>query len=230
MSFHFIKITLRDWLAYEGETIINFGPPQDSRNIWVVYGLNGYGKTSLLRAIQWLFHGQMPDRYIKNCFNHNALNDGRNELSVAAEFVYNGRHYHLIRRAEAKFKSGRMTYPKEIVSLAVDYNPQKDAIADTISKILPKECQQFFFFDGLEIEKYAKDTHTKETREAIETVLGIPEVRNLDEDLGKLSKELEQERDQLLRERSIHEDLQAEKDEAMLEMEAAPRHSRKFDK
>jgi len=222
MSFHFLRLTLRDWLVYEGKVSVNFGPPQDGHNIWVIYGLNGYGKTSLLRAIQWLFHGQMPDRHIKSCFNHHAVRAGRNELSVSAEFTYNSQHYHLIRRAKASINNGEVVGPpRPTVELAIDQEVQQAGIADKIDQILPKECQQFFFFDGLEIEKYATDTHTDETQEAIETVLGIPEVRNLCNDLEKLSQDLERERDQLLREQSAYRDLSEQKEEAKVELEAA---------
>ena len=222
MSFRFLRLTLRDWLVYEGEVNIHFGSPQDGRNLFVVYGMNGYGKTSLLRATQWLFHDKMPDRHIKNCFNQNALRAGRYELRVSAEFTYNGRHYHLIRRAIAKVSNSNVAgYPKEAVDLSIDHQVQKADIADKIDQILPNECQQFFFFDGLEIEKYATETHTDETRQAIETVLGIPEVRNLSADLEKLSQELEHERDQLLRNQSVYDDLRTQKEEAKLELEAA---------
>jgi DNA sulfur modification protein DndD len=223
MNFHLLRLTLRDWLVYEGEVSISFEPPQNGRNLWVIYGMNGYGKTSLLRAIQWLFHDQMPDRHIRHCFNHNALRTGRNELSVSAEFIYNGRQHHLIRRAEAEVNGdGEVVgYPKTTVELAIDQEIQQAGIVDKIGQILPKECQQFFFFDGLEIEKYATDVHTDETREAIETVLGIPEVRNLSEDLEKLGRDLERERDQLLRDQSAYQDLGERKDEALLELEAA---------
>lgn len=221
MSFHFLQLTLCDWLVYEGRVSVTFGPPQDGRNIWVIYGLNGYGKTSLLRAIQWLFHGQMPDRHIRTCFNHHAVQAGRSELSISAEFTYNGQHFHLIRRAEAAIDSGQVVgYPKETVELAIDRQVQQAGIADLIDQILPKECQQFFFFDGLEIEKYATDTHTDETREAIETVLGIPEVRNLCSDLDRLNQDLERERDQLLHDQSAYEDLGEQKEEAKVEVEA----------
>ncbi len=223
MSFNFLRLTLQDWLVYEGAVTIDFDPPQEGRNIWVIYGLNGYGKTSLLRAIQWLFHDQMPDRHVKDCFNHNALRAGRNELSVSAQFSYQGRHYRLIRRAEAQVKDGQVVnYPKRTVELVIDHHVQQEAgIADKIDQMLPRECQQFFFFDGLEIERYATDVHSKETRQAIETVLGIPEVRNLEEDLGKLSKELERERDQLLKDKSAYDELKEQKEEAEMEVEAS---------
>ncbi len=222
MSFHFLRLTMRNWLVYEGQVSIDFVSPQDGRNLWVIYGMNGYGKTSLLRAIQWLFHDWMPGRNIKYCFNHNALRAGHNELCVSAEFAYNGRHYHLIRRAEAQVRNGVVLgYPKTAVELSIDQEVQRSGVADQIGQILPKECQQFFFFDGLEIEKYATDVHTDETRAAIETVLGIPEVRNLAKDLEKLGRELERERDQLLRDRSAYADLDEKKDEARIERDAA---------
>ena len=214
MSFHLQQLTLRNWLAYEGEVTASFGNGNPGHNLWVVYGLNGFGKTSLLRATQWLFHDVMPDRHINSCFNKQALENGDHELSVSALFSYDGHTYHLVRRAKH-----RQGYPKTEVELTIDGEVKKDAVEDTINQIVPKECQQFFFFDGLEIEKYAQ-THSKETREAIETVLGIPEVRNLNTDLSNLIQELEHERDQLLHDQESSIELQIKKDEAEAEIEA----------
>ena len=69
---------------------------------------------------------------------------------------------------------------------------------------MPRECQQFFFFDGLEIETYASKQRPSEIREAIERVLGIPEVRNLRTDLGRV-RGAGRDRDRLLGKEEEHQ-------------------------
>jgi len=225
MSFHLERLTLTDWLAYEGSNTIDFGSHQEGKNLWVVYGMNGAGKTSLLRAIQWVFHNKMPERQIKGCFNKNALRAGRTELSVMAEFRYNNQNYRLTRRAAARDVDQQEGIvhdnPRIGVELAInDTLVSTGSEDDQISQILPKECQKFFFFDGLEIQEYASP-HVSETRDAIERVLGIPEVRNLAEDLGKLRSELARERDQALQGAQEYEALSLRKDEAEIQLSAA---------
>lgn len=222
MSFQFLSIALKNWLVYEGEVRLDFGFPRDGHNIIVVYGMNGFGKTSLLRGIQWVFHDKMPGRHIKECFNVNALAHGENELSVTVEFLYNGLSYRLTRRAIAKTdEQYRVSgYPRMEVELAENNQLKKGSIEDAIAQILPAECQQFFFFDGLEIEKYADQMNYKDTRDAIERVLGIPEVRNLQFDLAKLEGELSKERDKLLKGKAEYKKLRDQKAEIELEIES----------
>jgi len=56
MSFHFRKLQLKDWLVYGQTTIFDFPDFERGKNLVVIYGQNGYGKTSLLKALQFLFH------------------------------------------------------------------------------------------------------------------------------------------------------------------------------
>lgn len=223
MSFNFSRITLNSWLVYEGVVTLDFGDPVADHNIHVIYGMNGFGKTSLLRAIQWVFHNEMPDRHIKDCFNEQGLARGNTELSVAVEFQYNGLSYHLIRRAVARIDAQRRStgYPRVEVELSVNHQLKRSSVEDTIAQILPRECQQFFFFDGLEIEKYARQASDQDMLDAIERVLGVPEVRNLEVDLGKLATDLGKERDRLLRDQEQYNQLREKRADMDEELAAA---------
>jgi DNA sulfur modification protein DndD len=57
-----------------------------------------------------------------------------------------------------------------------------------IAELLPNASKEFFLFDGVEIKRYAQRMHTEETREAIERILGIPELRNLRHDAESATK------------------------------------------
>jgi len=48
MSIRFEHVILENWLVYRGRVQIDFGEAStEGKNIIVVHGLNGFGKTSL---------------------------------------------------------------------------------------------------------------------------------------------------------------------------------------
>ncbi len=57
MSFEFRKIELKDWLVYGGDAVLELPSFQPGKNLAIINGQNGFGKTSLLRALQFVFRG-----------------------------------------------------------------------------------------------------------------------------------------------------------------------------
>lgn len=55
MGLRLKQIRLKNWKCYR-EQIIRFDLNTD-KNIWIVFGNNGFGKTSLLEAILWCLYG-----------------------------------------------------------------------------------------------------------------------------------------------------------------------------
>ena len=52
------KITLKNFGIYKGENIISFLPFNEG-NINIIAGKNGYGKTTLLTSLIWVFYGRL---------------------------------------------------------------------------------------------------------------------------------------------------------------------------
>ena len=209
MIIHFERVVLENWLVYRGRVNVDFGSLSvDNKNIIVVHGLNGYGKTSLLRGIRWAFHQYLPEKSLHECFNTGAIRAGDRDLSVEVHFLVDGVRHQLIRRARARLDGAgeAIAASEQPLELIID-DRAEGAVQDKIEQLLPRECQQFFFFDGLEIETYASKQRPSEIREAIERVLGIPEVRNLRTDLGKVRERWEDERDRLLGKEEEHHSL-----------------------
>ena len=222
MSIHFERVVLENWLVYRGRVTIDFGSlSTDNKNIIVIHGLNGYGKTSLLRGIRWAFHQYLPEKSLHECFNTGAIRAGDRDLSVEVHFLVDGILHQLIRRAKARLDgSGEaIAASEQPPELIIDGRALEGAVQDAIEQLLPRECQQFFFFDGLEIETYASKQRPSEIREAIERVLGIPEVRNLRTDLGRVRERWEEERDRLLGKEEEHHSLVDELKDLRIEEE-----------
>jgi DNA sulfur modification protein DndD len=189
MTLKLKKVHLQNWKCYQSQ-IIEFDLNQD-KNIWIIFGLNGYGKTSLQEAILWCLYGN--DGIAKNklikYFNRIANQQNPNlELLVHLDFQQ-GDSIYSISRVAKKAQKGTTEYVEvEEATFKINGSVELDPRTQ-IDAILPRSCKEFFFFDGEKIEEYAKFEHTQETRNAIESILGIPELKNLRDDArGALKK------------------------------------------
>lgn len=194
MSFHFKKLHLKDWLVYGGKTELSFSEFAAGQNIVTIHGRNGYGKTSLLRALEFLFHDNMGRQEYFSHWHDRARDEGEGSMEVALEFDYDGHPYKLVRKVDFKPRGedSIFTYPS-CQLFNIENGEVEDQVQDKIELMIPEKSQQFVFFDGAEILRYAQRQHEEGVRDAIERMLGIPAVRNLEEDLGKLIDSLEDE-------------------------------------
>ena len=217
MSIELKEVVIRNWLVYQGQVKLTFAPPEPGRNLWVIHGLNGTGKTSLLKAIQWVFrNGRSAEKFFVDgqaLHNWEAIRLDDDTLEVSVKFIHRKHECLLQRRQIALIRDHVATAIKKIeMILTIDGRDESHGAEDKLAKMLPWDCQQFAFFDGLEIQSYAKKYHSDETRKAIELILGIPEVRNLRDDLQKLKKNLEDERDIALGNVTSYKELKQKKD------------------
>ena len=206
MSFHFQKLHLKDWLVYGGTNELTFPDFQNGRNLIVLNGQNGYGKTSLLRALEFVFHGRGNRAELLELWHDRARNTREGSLEVGLEFTHSDRVCKIIRGADFKpWGSTVATAPWE--KLFIDGQEVMAQVADKIEEMLPRECLEFVFFDGAEISRYAQKQHDAGVRDAVEKVLGIPSARNLRDDLAALVRSLEEEQERLLVSASNADDL-----------------------
>ncbi|MCI0623306.1 MAG: AAA family ATPase [Acidobacteria bacterium] len=197
MSFHFRRLRLKDWLVYGGETEIELPDFDKGRNLVVVNGQNGFGKTSLLRGLSFVFDGRGSRADLIELWNERARSSKEGSLEVGIEFLHAGRVCKVIRGAHFK-PWGDTVSVTPWVKLLIDDREEADQVADKIEELLPQDCLEFVFFDGAEISRYAQKQHQAGVREAIEKVLGVPAVRNLRHDLDRLINDLEDEQEGLL--------------------------------
>ncbi|MBE9045603.1 AAA family ATPase [Pleurocapsales cyanobacterium LEGE 10410] len=205
MTLQIKKIHLQNWKCYENQ-IIEFNLNTD-KNIWVVWGYNGYGKTSILEAILWCLYGNeviSPKKLIKAeidtqeksaekqgyFYYHNVKTNPDLELSVSLT-LQRGKQNYIISRTAKRARRGN-TFYAEVSEASFNLNgKQKESSRERIDSLLPRSCREFFFFDGEKIQEYSNITQTQETRKAIESILGIPEIVNLKKDTGNVVKKFE---------------------------------------
>lgn len=191
MALKLKTIRLKNWKCYQNQEIeFNLDTQQ---HIWIVFGQNGFGKTSILEAIQWCLYGgdELKSVALLDSFNRIVLKKDPNlELSVQLKFDRNGDIYDISRTAKRAVRGTTASAQTNEAIVQKNGINQGDS-RERIEELLPRSCKDFFFFDGVEIKRYAQRLHTKETLDAIERILGIPELRNLREDAERALRLIE---------------------------------------
>ncbi|APZ97613.1 hypothetical protein BWQ93_03265 [Sphingopyxis sp. QXT-31] len=170
----FLKLEVEDIFAYRGPSTIDLSECTETRNIVVVQGRNGHGKTSLLNAIKLLFLGLGDVRLRRVGVNSTELGpkayvvgqQGRwygvfNMLARAedapARVALSWQDGERICRAERIFWPLRgATDYREQLNVTIDREQLSGPAAEAfIQGLLPKEVVPFFFFDGEQIQSLA---------------------------------------------------------------------------
>ena len=173
------------------------------RNIILVKGDNGRGKTTLFRAIKFVLYG-LPATEIKKRINLQSSLAEDGEMYVELKFEHEGNEYSIVRKAQFHKRSTEnhdlrlCGEPHLLINKNgskfhdINYSEQ-----NWINSILPEDASKFFLFDGEEIQKYIGQQHDN-IRESIEKVLGIKELLNAEQDSLSVKLQFEQMHDKIL--------------------------------
>lgn len=166
---------------------IAFASGEGGKNVTIILGENGTGKTTFAQAFFWCLYGdtEFSDKMILNRLVANKLLSGQS-AKVSVELVLqHGENTYTITREQAYTKDGS----GDIKGASTVYDIlRRDQTGNTttikptlrdaeINSILPKELSKYFFFDGERIERMSKDisTHKKATdfADAVRSLLGL---------------------------------------------------------
>lgn len=196
------QLTMQNFRQFKNATV-DFAQGEDGRNVTIVIGENGSGKSTIEQAFFWCLYGE-TEFQDKSLLNRDVFQDmsptDRSEVKVILKLIHNGTEYTLIRSQEygktyqGVIKSGN-------VSMNIGYR-DKDGnqkyvnateIDVMIKEILPRSLAKYFFFDGERIEKMGKEiTDNKKVHDfedAVKGLLGLDAImaaiRHLDPKLKK---------------------------------------------
>lgn len=206
------KITICNLFAYYGEVSVEF-QKQDDKNLYCIYGDNGFGKTSFIRCAKLLFLGtggiseNLPSvigrfapkesnykKFIKGnntnwsgILNKNALNEGKTNFFVRFNGEIDGNKFCIERYWEDVCES--QIKEKLFLEIEGESYENDEAQYRINSKILPENFVEFFFFDGEEIESISDNLRTK-LREKIVEILQINPLEIIIKQIQRLREEL----------------------------------------
>ena len=186
------EIQLNNFRIYKGLNKISL-LPSDHKNIVVVSGKNGYGKTTFLMSLVWCLYGKQMEKvdelydkeirdkgnytkYISNSLNRKAYEEGETEFSVSITFsgvkipditcdeVTIKRSYNIVSSASDKVEVLIDGYPNELIDDLSKENQKGEEIFIR-DFILPIEIAKFFFFDAEKIVSLAEVNSNSQRRQ-----------------------------------------------------------------
>ncbi|MDO3431925.1 AAA family ATPase [Rhizobium sp. CBN3] len=222
-----IAVGLHNWKAYR-RAQIRFPVSANGRNVVIVEGNNGAGKTSLLEAITLCLFGRhgltlvaragtgdRPDlsytSFLERAVNASARGEAT-RMTVSLEFQ-DGEDLIGIERTWHFSASGRLRGDDEEVRLAegpdldlvtLPPRPEVDEFVRgfVARRLLADNLARFFLLDGEHIERLSGHSVDQQVWSAIESVLGAPVLRSLSADLRAYARERRRQLPQQLTEKT----------------------------
>mgnify|MGYP003624383024 CR=1 FL=1 len=232
----FTKVRLENLFAYDGNVNFDFSDTRPERNIVLIWGRNGMGKTSFLNSMKLLFTGTtqsdfravgFPPVYLN--LRQYVLGDGTRWAGIInrsarrrAEKMgrpLDGRVEASWENAEGKIFTATRWWSVDgddvEEGVHVDQGAERiagEAAVDFLAETLPADFVKFFFFDGEDIKSIAESSgsHQKD----IDRLLQITFVEELAGELKKMVGDRRQRNLQSDLRRKM-DDLKAEKQKAI---------------
>lgn len=206
----FKKIIFDNYKTYYGTQKVDlYIPPEvrekEGKNIILIGGLNGAGKTTILKAIKDVLYGKREissEEYKKvfsNVINNTFFDEGGRECSVSlvletdsgeewtikVKWFFNSHKIMTMDEREVTINSPKMYMPKKnLVQNIEQYNR-------LIDKIMPYYASPFFIFDGEEVKEIIVRQEQAEMKEAIHKITGMNSYKQLIKDLNTLKIDIE---------------------------------------
>ncbi|KAJ32436.1 hypothetical protein BW45_21880, partial [Agrobacterium tumefaciens] len=198
------KIELVCFKSYQRQEF-DFPEPTDGRNVVLIGGMNGYGKTSILEALYLCLYGKDAmshlaraglktddnrgyPTFLEKAFNGEALRDGRDTMMVKvvinrtkSKAVEIARKWYF--RSNGSWTDEEATY-REIIR-GVPQLPRSDGrnsfhLSEALDEFfIPAHVAPFFFFDGEEVKKLADQGRVEQVKQGLEGLLGVVLLRQL---------------------------------------------------
>ncbi|MBV5297095.1 MAG: AAA family ATPase [Rhodoferax sp.] len=233
----FRKLTLDNYKSFQFATEIAFPVGDDGRSIFLIGGMNGAGKTSIMEAVTFCLYGGKTDEIYRNI---NRREKAKGNANVAFELVIemDDASELVVKRA---WTAGAVSDPKPrdlTERLVVVQDGRRVSVQNQeiwqnfIRAAIPPGITQFFFFDGEKIQEIAADDHSEvRLKSSLEAALGIQYINRLasdiiyikqeerksfveisDEDLEFKQSELKREKSKLARKHQERDNLRTELD------------------
>jgi DNA sulfur modification protein DndD len=187
------ELVLHNFGIYHGRHEIALTPPSKDRPIILFGGLNGYGKTTIIDALQICLFGIHAKSSNRDIYSYpEYLNSLINKNSLTKEAALELEFRHTVAGKEERYRLHRSwkTTPSGTRETFIVSRNNKNDLPLTenwihyVEELLPSAIAHLFFFDGEKIEAYAQqDTSSKLIQSAIQSLLGLDIVDQLTKDL-----------------------------------------------
>jgi DNA sulfur modification protein DndD len=204
------RLVLNNFRQFKGRQEIVFSDLKE-RNVTIVHAENGFGKTTVLKALLWALYGrdglmgsdgkaedfEKPDEIIHEGEVHRGGDPSSIVAAVQLTFKHDDSRYTLTRRltlAQQKLNPKQTDLWLELMRDGQTF--VQDRPQQRIQAIVPDGISGFLFFNGERINYLAMERNSAQVTEAIHQMLGLRLLRTTIDDLnhqnvrGKLRAEL----------------------------------------
>lgn len=196
------RIELTNFKSYIHQKFL-FPKPDEGRNLILIGGMNGFGKTTLLEAIYLCFYGQdaVPNlaraglhsgaygKFIKKALHGKAISNGQSAMEVEIELYTDELSgYQISRRWYFNPQGNPDDEEVKIYKIHAGLStpiPKEDLIEILDNHAVPAHLAPFFFFDGEEVKKLADQDRSEWVQQGMENLLGVVLLRGLQKRLGE---------------------------------------------
>lgn len=199
---YFTRVELHNFGIYKGTHEMSLTDQIGDRNITLVGGLNGRGKTTFHDAILLALYGKQAVRYIQekaysyeklllDHINKHATDD---VTFVAVTLALNENEQYRVKRSWS-VRNGKVE-----TKVLVEKNGAADSYLGGnwdyyIEEILPFGIARFFFFNNEKITQLADDTSFEQIKASIKSAIGVStierSIRHVDEVIRRKTKTIE---------------------------------------
>ena len=208
----FIHIELENIFAYSRKVVLDVSQTTPDKNLILIWGRNGMGKTSLLNAIKLLFLGAENKKirtvgFPPRTLGHRqfVLGDGSGWSGLINRRAYSKNPDTVARvlvkwesdertiSAERQWRSNNVGYQESLILYDGENRLSAAAAEERLQDFLPRDFVDIFFFDGEEIKAMAE---MSEGRKAVDfdKVLGMSFISELANEVSQISNNKERER------------------------------------
>ena len=211
------SISIKNFQTYYKDVEFEFDTPDKNKNVILIGGLNGAGKTSFFSSlVLGLFgknsEGIIYDRqvgeniedsyqsYLRSAFSNEAKKNKEIEMEVSILLTHENNYIKIVRKwwidesideiLEVYYLVDGLVKPVELPDEEVDHNEYYESF---IQSIIPSQVGRFFFFDGEEIKSIAKQDPEQAVVNGINALLGFNVLQQLIVDLETLKRNLRKE-------------------------------------
>ncbi len=181
------KILLYNFNSYEGLNEFDFTSDDSNKNIILIGGKNGAGKTSLFTAIKIALYGPLSFGYvgvnpryiakIKDCINSKSFQkdvvESRVQISVSLMVEREVKEYEITREWDYTKQKLEERYYVKTEGRLLD-NQELSYFQNYLQGMIPPDLFEFFLFDGEEVGSiFSTSTYNSYVRNAIYTLCGL---------------------------------------------------------
>jgi len=178
-----LDLSIVNFRQFYGKQRLEFANVDPNRNVTLIHGYNGSGKTALLNAFVWCLYGKTTDdlESPELLVNERALSDAGPEeevpIQVSLRFRARGDVYLAERTAGMpKTERGAVQSKPKLVLRRISANGEAESLEAPqlrIDQLLPADLYPFFFFNGERVERLASPNAYDEVEQGVKTLLDV---------------------------------------------------------